>query len=245
MGQRIIDLTLTMENSSAWVQFPRRLLYDHEAEEPATRIVEFFNHKEKEGWWSSIYRFETTTQSFTHMSSPKHFHRETGIPIDEYPLERLIGNAVVINLSHKKPKEIISATDLEEYAPQINPKDIVIIRTDWTERAWGTKRFFSEMIGMSHDAADWLLSKDIKALAIDCRTDIPPFKECDCCGTLIKNPEQNQNRLKFLERNIPVIDFCTNIQSLSKDRVFFVCLPLKLKGADGSPVRVIAIEEEP
>lgn len=34
MGQRIIDLTLTMENSSAWVPFPRRLLYDHEAEEP-------------------------------------------------------------------------------------------------------------------------------------------------------------------------------------------------------------------
>ena len=84
MSRKIIDLTLTMENGSAWNQFPRQFLFNHEAEEPATRILEFFNHQHGKHWWS-IYRFETTTQSFTHMSSPKHFYRNKGLPIDQMP----------------------------------------------------------------------------------------------------------------------------------------------------------------
>ncbi|MCK4816844.1 cyclase family protein, partial [bacterium] len=177
MTRRIIDLTLTMENAKAWIQFPRRFLHNHEAEEPATRIVEFFNQQHGELWWS-IYRFETTTQSFTHMSSPKHFYRDTGQPIDQFPLEQLIGEAVVLDLSYKQPREVITAEDLDKIQVDILANDIIILRSDWTDRAWGTREFFQDMIGLSSDGADWLINKKIKALASDCRTDIPPFKVC-------------------------------------------------------------------
>ena len=243
MTRRIIDLTLTMENANAWIQFPRRFLSNHEAEEPATRILEFYNRQQGDQWWS-IYRFETTTQSFTHMSSPKHFYRDTGLPIDQFPLDQLIGEAVVLDLSYKKPREVITAEDLDNTQAEVRPQDIVLLRSDWTDKAWGTREFFQDMIGLSADGAAWLIDKKIKALASDCRTDIAPFNVCSECGNLVKAPSQDNNRVKFLHSNIVTVDFCTNLGAIEKPRVFFVALPLKLKDADGSPVRAIAIQDD-
>ena len=238
MPRRIIDLSLTMKNAGSWIEFPRKVVFG--AVELPT-VIEPFTRPLKH--YGAVYRFETTTQSFTHIDAPTHFDDRRDISVDKLDLKKLIGEAVVIDVPNKKPKDVVTAKDLEASGARVRKGDIALVRTGWTDRAWGTREFFEKMIGMSPDAADWLLSKGIKAIATDFRMDVPPLDTCGECGGLIPVPHQDENRLKFYRKGVMMIEWVTNLGAIRKERVFFICLPLKLEGADGSPVRAIAIEE--
>jgi kynurenine formamidase len=45
----------------------------------------------------------------------------------------------------------------------------------------------------------------------------------------------------FFPAGIAVIEYLVNLDRLSRDRVRFAALPLKLDGGDGAPARAIAI----
>jgi len=243
---RIIDLTLTVVSADSWIQFPRKLVKG--AMEPPTKIEPISTIKEHGVFVNYI---ETTTQSFTHYDAPIHFD-ENGLANDEVPLEQLMGEAVVIDMMHKRPGEGVTATDLEASGIEVKPGDIAIIRTGWTDRAWGTREFWEKMIYLTEDACDWLIKKRIKALAQDFMTDLAPLHRCEVCGQLTPvrkdipgQPEPERSHIKFLKENgILLIEWLTNLGKIKKPRVFFICLPMKLKGTDGAPARVIALEEK-
>jgi arylformamidase len=47
----------------------------------------------------------------------------------------------------------------------------------------------------------------------------------------------------FFNAGITVIEYLTNLDRISAPRCRFVALPLAIEGADGSPVRAIALLE--
>jgi kynurenine formamidase len=47
----------------------------------------------------------------------------------------------------------------------------------------------------------------------------------------------------FFPAGITVIEYLTNLDQIGAPRCRFIALPLALEGADGSPVRAIAIGE--
>ena len=47
----------------------------------------------------------------------------------------------------------------------------------------------------------------------------------------------------FLGREIVIVEGLTNLDAIRDEEVFFIALPLKIKGRDGSPVRAVAIED--
>jgi kynurenine formamidase len=51
------------------------------------------------------------------------------------------------------------------------------------------------------------------------------------------------NHLALLEKNLPLIQFVTNLSQIGNNRFTVVAVPLAIKGADASPVRVIALVE--
>lgn len=232
---KIIDLSLTIDPDDRYIQFPRKHLCN--CEEPLTTFHVCSTVKQM-GFHST--NISMTTQSFTHIDVPFHCF-EDGIANDQLPLYRVIGDAVVIDMTHKKPGEGVSARDLEDSGAEVRPGDIAIIRTGWTDQAWGTERFWNDMIYLENDACDWLIRKGIKALAQDFMTDISPMKQS---GGKAGAGYNGYAHREFLKRDIVLIEWCTNLRAISKPRVFFVCLPLKLKGTDGSAARVIAIEPE-
>ena len=238
-GKKIIDLSLDIVPSAgSWIQFPRAIVYGGEA--VPTR-VETIATIDKNGTY--VQRYESTTQSFTHIDAPIHFDIN-GIPIDKVPFAQLINEAVVIDMLHKQPGEGVTAKDLEDSRAVVNAGDMVIIRTGWTDRAFGKKFFWEKMIYLAEDAADWLIDKGITALLQDFMTDIPPVKVCQACNSLIPAKKFCPNHKKFLPRGIILIEWCTNLAAITKPRVLVVALPLKIKGADGAQARVIAIEDE-
>ena len=46
----------------------------------------------------------------------------------------------------------------------------------------------------------------------------------------------------LLRAEIVIVESLANLRSLADDTVFFVALPLKIEGCDGSPIRAVAIE---
>ncbi|MCL4458452.1 MAG: cyclase family protein [Chloroflexi bacterium] len=234
---RLIDLTLSISSQDAWTKYPARVTFGQE--EPPTRI-ETFATIAKDGLF--MQKIQTTTQSFTHIDAPKHFY-EDGLANDEIPLEQLVGEAVLIDLSHKHPGEGVTAADLSSSTAQVKEGDIVILRSGWTERGpWGTERFWRAMIWLSTDACDWLIGRGIKSLALDFMAEVQPFVACPHCGALRPSGKGSPNHRKFLKKGIVLIEWLTNLGAISRERVWLICLPLKIKGSDGAPARVIAIE---
>jgi arylformamidase len=51
------------------------------------------------------------------------------------------------------------------------------------------------------------------------------------------------NHLALMNKGIPLIQFVTNLSQIGSGKFVVVALPLRMKGADGAPARVIALVE--
>lgn len=72
-----------------------------------------------------------------------------------------------------------------------------------------------------------------------------PVWVCEHCGQLTAVPgKYPPNHFKFLGREMVLIEWCTNLGAIKKQRVKVMAIPLKIKGADGSPAMVIVAEED-
>jgi arylformamidase len=87
---------------------------------------------------------------------------------------------------------------------------------------------------------DWLIRRKVKAVGYD----YPPDY---CVRTMILEPqkkvarEDNTTHQAFFPAGITVIEYLTNLDRVEASRCQFVALPLPIEGADGSPVRAVAI----
>ncbi len=96
----------------------------------------------------------------THMDAPLHVTENTP-SIGDYPLWRLVGTGVCVDI----PKEkwgVITPEDLENATPAIQEGDIVMINTGF-HRLWAdTDEYFAYGCGMGADGARWLVDKKVK-----------------------------------------------------------------------------------
>ncbi|MFJ5760792.1 cyclase family protein [Neobacillus sp. NPDC093182] len=231
---RIIDLTLTIDPETKYPGFPRSKVYGKpESVNQITKVASVEENK------VSSHDVLLSTQHFTHYDAPSHYIIG-GLNNDEVPLDWLVGEAVVFDMMHKKAGEIVTAADLEATGVQMKKGDIVIIRTGWTDKMFGTFEFWDQMIYLSTDAAEWLMERGIKSLVQD-------FMTCDSplhppAGREWGTPNWSPNHLTFLGNNVCLIEWCTNLGEIKEERVFLACAPIKLKGTEGAPCRVFAVE---
>ena len=108
-----------------------------------------------------------------HVESALHCIEE-GESIDQVDLERVIGSAVVLDLTPVEEEALIDVPDLERARERlesqqesIRPGDILLLRTDWAERAIGTSRYFPLSPGLTQDAARWLVERHPKCIGCD------------------------------------------------------------------------------
>ena len=178
--------------------------------------------------------------AFTHVDAPLHF-----LPGDrhiaEMPVDQWIGDAAVVDLTHVPDNGEVTGADLDEQAQHVRARDIVLLRTDWPRRVKvETDRFWRDAPYTGQSACDWLIRRQVKAVGYD----YPPDY---CIRTMIFEPqrkmarEDNTTHQAFFPVGITVVEYLTNLDQIGASRCKFVALPLPVEGADGSPVRAVAI----
>jgi arylformamidase len=171
----------------------------------------------------------------THVDAPNHFICD-GIPIDDVPLNRVIGSAAVVELSDFGQEGKITGKTLEDRGRHVRPSDIAILRTGWSDKHWGTDTFWKSGPYLTPDAGDWLVDRKVKAVVYDFSEEYvvrkQGFRGEDC---IVHH--------KILGNNILNIEYVVNLGKIERPRCAIIAMPIKLQGLDGAPSRVIALEE--
>jgi arylformamidase len=165
----------------------------------------------------------------THLDAPRHFIRD-GIGIDRIPPNKLIGEAYVIDLSKKPIGSGLTSQDLRrELEEKILNDDIVAIYTGCSEH-WGDTSISREYTYLTEDAADYLVSKKVRAVGIDFLS-VEKFKA----------PEPVAHKT-LLGNGIFIIESLSSaLKQFVGRRILMICMPIKLQDGDGAPSRVVAV----
>jgi arylformamidase len=161
----------------------------------------------------------------THVDSPYHFI-EHGSNITDLPLSNYLGKAKVIDLTEIPFGKGISAEILENY--KFSREDIILLKTKNSSLPHEGD-FFKNFIYLTPEAAKYLVKQGIKAVGIDYLS-IEKFDN--------KNADTH---LILLQNNILIFEGLVLLE-IPEGTYFFVGLPLKAIGIEGSPIRAVLIK---
>jgi kynurenine formamidase len=175
----------------------------------------------------NVHKITMAYHHGTHVDAPRHLSYE-GTPVDELDLNRFMGEGVVLDLSFKEIGSGISAEDLEKFSGLMRSEDIVILYTGCSNHL-GESWINSKYTYLAKSGAEWLVRKKVKSVGID-------FFSIDQYGDKT-NPAHNL----LLGNGIPLIEeISSEAKHLLGKRIYFICLPIKMKAGDGAPARAIA-----
>jgi len=157
----------------------------------------------------------------THVDAPVHFLAH-GADVTHLPLEALIGPAVVAALPEV---DAITAENLEE----LNlPSDTqrLLLRTRNSEH-WrrGDRTFQPDFVALTADAARWVVQRGLRLIGVDYLS-VQRFHD------------HHETHLVLLEAGVVIVEGL-NLAQAAPGNYDFICLPLKLAGADGAPARAV------
>ena len=165
----------------------------------------------------------------THLDAPRHFIPD-GLGIDRIPPDKLIGEAYVADLSRKPIGSGITSKDLgRALEEKIAKDDIVVVYTGCSER-WGEASVNRDYTYLTGDAADYLVSKRVRAVGIVFLS-VEKFKATE--------PVVHKT---LLGKGIFIIESLSDaLKQFVGTRILMICMPIKLQDGDGAPARVVAV----
>ncbi len=189
------------------------------------------------GFWQAS-KVEMLLHTGSHVDFLRHVQEDGETAVD-VELERVFGDALVIDLSFAGPNHEISVPDMKKHAQEVKTGDIVLVRTDWTEKHWGNfPTYYMESPYCSPEAAQWLIDRGARAIGFDCFSEycarLPDFTSEDFIIHKI-----------ILENGSILMQQMTNLSSLPTDKRFQFFAPfVKMTGAEGSPARFFALLDD-
>ncbi|TLX66180.1 MAG: cyclase family protein [Thaumarchaeota archaeon] len=210
-------LDLTLEISTKLPSFPGS---------PQPRFISWATN-EDDGY--NLELIFLSSHSGTHIDAPFHFI-ENGLKIDKIPLKRLVTDAVLCRIK-KGADKAITKQDIIEFENKhgkLQPNSTLIFATGWHKNLL-KKYYFTKNPGLSIFAAKYLVKKKISLVGID-----SPSIDLGLDSRFLVHHQ-------LLDNGILILENLCNLEKISGVHFKLVVLPLKLKGATGSPVRAIAL----
>jgi arylformamidase len=162
---------------------------------------------------------ETETHIGTHVELPAHFTHE-GKSSSEMPIQIFLGEAIVLNFTCLKPKEGKGQPILPSHLVKVKKDDIVLMWSSYNR---------DEQPYISPEASECLAQKSVKMVGVqNIRVEAPN-------GSIATH-------VNLLKNEIPLIEGLVNMEQISRERLFYIGLPLKVVGLDSSWIRAIALE---
>ena len=199
------------------------------------------------GYYYAANDFATSEHGGTHIDAPIHFAqgRQT---VDQIPLERLVGAAIVIDVTDAAAKDAdyqVTAEDLQRAEARdgrIPDRAIVLLRTGFSSRWPDAARYLGtaergeagasklHFPGLHPAAAAWLIAnRSILAIGID-------------TASIDYGPSTRfESHRALFARDIPAFENLTALERLPVRGAHIIALPMKIAGGSGAPLRVIAI----
>jgi kynurenine formamidase len=201
---------------------------------PSTDVGVQFDVRVKPGYWQSA-QAALSCHTGCHVESALHVFEE-GEPIEAVSLERVIGSAVVLDLTPVDAGALIDARALEQAlqvsSETIAVEDIILLRTDWAQRAIGTPRYFPESPALTLEAAEWLVDRQPKCVGCD-------FFEEPAARSPGWSPEDFVVHRTLLGAGIVLVEGLVNLRELPPRCEFFAPF-YKFAGIDAAPARAFA-----
>jgi kynurenine formamidase len=177
----------------------------------------------------------------THVDAPYHFFSSLRT-VDELAPGCLIGPAVVVDMTAKRGSAAIEAEDLRGWEAAtdevIQAGDIVLLHTGhaqhWKTGEGAAAYWEHGWPHLARSAVDYLASKPIRAIGVESFD--PDWVDLDDLASAAFPTHRT-----FLPKGILVIENLAHLDQIPGPRCQVIALPLKIKGASGSPVRVVAI----
>ena len=175
-------------------------------------------------------RVSLNSHTATHLDAPYHFFPE-GKTIDEIPVERFQGEAVLVDLRGIiSGKEGITSKHLSRYSDLIKKDSIVLINTGWFEKRSYSPEYYHDWPYLTGEAAEWLVKRGIKGVGIDGLSMGGWYEGTGrpCHEVLLSNEIWILEELYFPER------------LMEEKTCYLTAFPMKLKGFSGAPARAVA-----
>jgi arylformamidase len=170
------------------------------------------------------YNFSLLTCSAhigTHVDAPMHF-TDDGKTIDRLSLSDLIGEALVVDVT----ADTITAQELADIDFETYKR--ILFKTRNSELLT-SEDFTKDYVSLDYSAAALLVENGVRVVGIDYLS--------------IETFETDEHPVhKLLTGNNVIIIESLDLSEIEPGAYFMVALPLKLKGCDGAPARVVLVE---
>ena len=171
----------------------------------------------------------------THADAPAHFI-PAGKTFDQIELSTLVGPASIISFAPVAPLQCITADEIKKKLDLVKHKERLLVHFGWDVK-YGEMDYYRKSPYFSEDACHVLVESGVKLIGLD-------IASADNPDILALTGVDSPNHKIFLEKDIVLVEYMTNMEPLLRLSEFIICiLPLKFQGTDGSPVRAVAMVE--
>ena len=159
-----------------------------------------------------------STHTGTHIDAPVHYLK-TGDTIDTIPLSNVMGTCRVLDVTRAGTS--ITANHLKG---RLDGIDRLLLKTSFS----GTDHFEENYPSLTADAARLITGCEMKCVGIDS----PSIESYECDGTVHR---------ELLSRGCIIIELL-DLSNVEEGNYTLVALPLRFTGLDGSPARVVLLD---
>ncbi len=179
---------------------------------------------EDDGYAMTSYRM--LNHIGTHVDAPAH-QIAGGDTLDEIGLERLVTDAVTIDVSHRDPHGPVPLAELEPHLDRVQAGDIVLFYSD-NARNYGTDAYWTGWSFPDADAARALIDRGVSAVGFDGPSADP-----------VDSTTMDLHRI-WLGAGRMILENVNNLDQLPA-RAPIVVAPMKVAAANGAPARIFAL----
>jgi arylformamidase len=182
---------------------------------------------EDDGYAMTSYRM--LNHIGTHVDAPAH-QIAGGDTLDDIGLERLVTDALLIDVSQRDPHGAVTLADLEPELERVRAGDIVLFYSN-NARNYGTDAYWTGWSYPDADAARALIDRGVSAVGFDGPSADP-----------VDSTTFDLHRV-WLGAGRMILENVNNLDLLP-ERAQVVVAPMKVAGANGAPARIFALLPE-